>query len=51
MFEQVDPEEFCVNCHAKISGRYRRCEFCGKVWDQIDDGETRTENAQEGDKG
>lgn len=34
MFEQVDPEEFCLHCGAKISGRYRTCEFCGKVWDQ-----------------
>ena len=30
--EMIDPEEYCVNCNAKISGRYRTCEFCGKVW-------------------
>lgn len=31
MFYPVDPEEYCVNCHAKITGVYRKCEFCGKV--------------------
>ena len=37
MFYPVDPEEYCVNCHAKITGVYRRCAFCGKVWWKKDD--------------
>ena len=32
MWEMTDPEEFCMNCWSKITGRYRTCEFCGKVW-------------------
>ena len=32
MFEMTDPEEFCMNCWSKITGRYRTCEFCGKIW-------------------
>ena len=38
MYEPMEPEEFCVNCHAKISGRYRHCDFCGKIWWVKDDG-------------
>lgn len=30
--ELVDPDEFCVHCGKKISGRYHECPFCGKVW-------------------
>lgn len=44
----VDPNEFCVNCHAKISGMYRTCEFCGKVWWKYE--KTESENTdREGD--
>ena len=32
MNEPMDPEVICMNCYRKISGRYRTCEFCGKVW-------------------
>lgn len=29
---EIDPDEFCVNCGAKIQSIYRTCGFCGKVW-------------------
>lgn len=36
--DATDPEEFCMNCGRKISGRYRECEFCGKPWArEVDD--------------
>lgn len=28
-----EPEEVCMNCCKVISGRFRRCEWCGKIWD------------------
>lgn len=33
MFDVIeDPEVFCENCYAKISGYYRECPVCGKNW-------------------
>ena len=34
---EVQMDEFCRHCWAKIDGRYRNCPFCGKVWYLIDD--------------
>ena len=30
--DPTDPDEFCMNCGAKIVSIYRTCPFCGKVW-------------------
>lgn len=27
-----DPDEYCVNCGAKIYSMYKKCPFCGKTW-------------------
>ena len=29
---EIDPNEICLHCGRKISGRYRQCEFCGELW-------------------
>lgn len=49
MYYPTDPDEFCVNCGAKIQGIYRTCGFCGKVWWVKDDSETG-ENCRDTEK-
>lgn len=45
---ELDPDEFCVNCGAKIQGIYRICGFCGKVWRVKDDSGTSYEETGDG---
>ena len=44
--EDIDPNEFCVNCGAKIIGTYRTCGFCGKVWWKHEESDTENKNRE-----
>ena len=48
--EYQDIEIECVNCYRKISGKYRTCDYCGKVWDVIDDGTDSNGEAEKSNK-
>jgi rRNA maturation endonuclease Nob1 len=45
--ENIDPEEICVNCYAKVNPYVQKCPFCGKTWwirkETEDDSIRRTE--------